>query len=51
MDLNKIGSLSNYMSNLKLETKWNQKKKSGDLGSQSKKSELEIRNEQTSGLP
>lgn len=46
MDLNKIGSLSNYMSNLKLETKWNQKKKSGDLGSQSKKSELEIKNEQ-----
>lgn len=46
MDLSKIGSLSNYMNSLKLETKWNQKKKTGDLGSQSKKSELEIKNEQ-----
>lgn len=46
MDLNKIGSLSCYMKNMKLETKWKQKKKSGDFQSESKKTELQRKNEQ-----
>lgn len=46
MDLSKIGSLSNYMKNIKLETKWKQKKQSGDFQSESKKTELQRKNEQ-----
>jgi len=46
MDLNKIGLLSGYMKNMKLETKWKQKKRSGDFQSESKKTELQRKNEQ-----
>jgi len=46
MDLNKIGSLSAYMKNFQLENKWTQKKKTGDLGSESKKTEMQRKNEQ-----
>ena len=49
MDFSKIGSLSGYMKSLKLETKWKQKKDSGDFQSQSKKTELQRKNEVCSG--
>lgn len=46
MDLSKIGLLSGYMKNMSLETKWKQKKSSGDFQSESKKTELQRKNEQ-----
>lgn len=45
MDFSKIGSLSGYVKNMKLKTKWNHKKETGDFQSQSKKSELQRKNE------
>ncbi len=45
MDFSKISSLSGYMKNMKLQTKWNRKKETNDFESQSKKSELQRKNE------
>lgn len=45
MDFSKIGSLSGYVKNMKLQTKWNHKKETNDFESQSKKSELQRKNE------
>lgn len=45
MDFSKIGSLSGYMKNMKLQTKWKHKKETNDFQSQSKKSELQRKNE------
>lgn len=45
MDFSKIGSLSGYVKNMKLKTKWNHKKETNDFESQSKKSELQRKNE------
>ncbi len=45
MDFSKIGSLSGYVKNMKLQTKWKRKKETNDFQSQSKKSELQRKNE------
>ncbi len=47
MDFSTIGSVSSYMKNMELETKFKKKKAEGNLGPQSRKmTELEIKNEQ-----
>ncbi len=45
MDFTSIGSLTNYTKTMKLKNDWNKKKRENDLGSQSKKSELERKND------
>ncbi len=45
MDFSKVSSLSGYVKNIKLEIKWNRKKETNDFQSQSKKSELQRKNE------
>lgn len=46
MDFMKIGSLTNYTKTMKLKNDWNKKKRENDFESQSKKSELERKNDQ-----
>ncbi len=46
MDFMKIGSLTSYTKTLKLKNDWNKKKRENDFESQSKKSELERKNDQ-----
>lgn len=45
MDFMKIGSLTNYAKTMKLKNDWNKKKRENDFQSQSKKSELERKND------
>ena len=45
MDLNIIGSASQYAKNLGMQNKWDQKKKTGDFQSESKKTEMERKND------
>lgn len=46
MDFTSIGSLTSYTKTLKLQNDWNKKKRTSDFESQSKKSELERKNDQ-----
>lgn len=46
MDFTKIGTLSSYTKSMKLENDWRKKKRTGDFQSQSKKSELQRKNDQ-----
>ncbi len=45
MDFMKIGSLTNYAKTMKLKNDWNKKKRENDFQSQSKKTELERKND------